>query len=350
MGSVPIMLISGAPDPGPIPPSDAPHANAWYDGRDFDGYRITEAPLYTRRPLRVVCVGAGAAGLQLAYKASRGGSAPSTSSSSSSSSSSLLDRGVDLCIYERAGDVGGTWRENRYPGCTCDIPSHSYQFAWARNPAWSAYYSPSAEIWRYLKDVAAAHDLERHVRFHTTVTRADWDEDAGQWRLALLDRSETAGEGEGVAREDRCDILVSATGILNAWRYPDIPGLDAFGGKLMHSARWDESFHFDETTRVAVIGGGSSAVQIIPALQPQVGRLTAFLRSPVWVTTGFGAKHAGPGGTNFKYSEEQKKAWAEDPELFDKASLSSSLFSALPYRDLAIERPTPYTHIYTFMD
>jgi cation diffusion facilitator CzcD-associated flavoprotein CzcO len=281
MGSARIIEISRAPDPGPIPPSDAPHGNSWYNQRDFDGYRITEAPLFTRRPLRVVCVGAGAAGLQLAYKASRGG---------------LTD--VALQIYERADDIGGTWLVNRYPGCACDIPSHSYQFAWARNPNWSAYYSPSAEIWDYLKDVAARHDLERYVRLRTAVTAAEWDDDAGQWCVRLLDRSDG---GEGVVREDRCDVLISATGILDSWKFPDIPGLDLFHGKLMHSARWDHSFEFNENIRVAVVGGGSSAVQIIPELQPKVKKLTAFLRSPVWVTTGFGAKHAGPGGTNFKY-------------------------------------------------
>lgn len=104
-----IMEISATPDPGQIPASDAHHENEWYN-RDFEGYRVAEQPLYQKRHLRMICVGAGAAGLQIAYKAER-----------------VLEN-VDLQIYEKNDDVGGTWLENTYPGCTCDIPSHSYQF------------------------------------------------------------------------------------------------------------------------------------------------------------------------------------------------------------------------------
>lgn len=105
--------------------------------------------------------------------------------------------------------------------------------------------------------------------------------------------------------------------MLNSWKYPDIPGLDLFKGKLMHSARWDNDYDLTGK-RVAVIGGGSSAVQIVPSIQPTVGKLYAFLRSPVWVTTGFGAKHAGPGGTNFEYTEEQIQKWKDDPESYQQ--------------------------------
>ncbi|KAI1862728.1 uncharacterized protein JN550_010065 [Neoarthrinium moseri] len=287
-----IMQISGAPDPGYIAPSEAHHDNKWYN-QDFDGYRIAEQPLFTRRRLRVVCVGAGAAGLQLAYKAER-----------------ALEN-IELQIYDKNSDVGGTWLENRYPGCTCDIPSHSYQYTWARNPNWSAYYSSSEEIWQYFKDVAVKYDLEKYVQLNTRVQSATWDEAGGKWRLKLLGP-------KGKPAEDDCDILVSASGVLNSWKYPDIPGSDVFKGKLMHSAQWDQNFKFDENVRVAVIGGGSSSVQIVPSLQPMVKKLTAFLRSPVWVTTGFGAKHAGPGGTNFTYTEEQKKSFNEDPGSYIK--------------------------------
>lgn len=286
------MEISGAPDPGYIPPSDAAHDNSWYN-QDFDGYRISEHPLFARRRLRVVCVGAGATGLQLAYKAER-----------------VLEE-VDLQIYKKNADVGGTWLENRYPGCACDIPSHAYHFTWARNPGWTSYYSGSEEIWRYFKDVAVRYDLEKYVRLNTAVQSARWDDGLGKWHLEI-------SGADGTVFTDSCDILISASGILNSWKYPDIPGLDVFGGKLMHSAQWDESFVFDDNVRVAVIGGGSSAVQIVPSLQPKVQKLIAFLRSPVWVTTGFGAKHAAPGGTNFDYSEEQKAAFREDTDLHNK--------------------------------
>lgn len=250
------MEISGKPDPGLIPDTDAPHENEWYNGRDFDGYRITEQPLFTKRHLRVVCVGAGAAGLQVAYKAER------------------LLQNVTLQIYEKNNDVGGTWLENRYPGCTCDIPSHSYQFTWARNPNWSQYYSSSEEIWRYFKDVAVKYNLEKYVKFNSAVESATWNEETGKWEIKL--------QGPDGTFQDECDILMNCSGVLNSWRFPNIPGFDKFNGKLMHSARWDHSYDLTGKT-VAVIGGGSSAVQIIPEIQPKVEKLYACLRSPVWV-------------------------------------------------------------------
>ncbi|KAH8897975.1 FAD/NAD(P)-binding domain-containing protein [Thozetella sp. PMI_491] len=264
------MQISGAPDPGIIPASDAVHPNSWYN-QDFEGYRITEEILFTKRPLRIVCVGAGAAGLQIAYKAER-----------------ALEN-VTLQIYEKNSDVGGTWLENRYPGCTCDIPSHAYQFSWARNPSWSAYYSSAEEIWQYMKDTAVRYDLEKYIKFNTTVKEAQWDEGTGRWNLKIL-----TAEGAG---DDWCDILVSASGVLNEWKYPDIEGMGAYKGKLMHSARWDSSYDLAGKT-VAVIGGGSSGVQIIPNIQPHVVKLVAFLRSP--------------------YSEEQIEEFKTDPVKYDK--------------------------------
>jgi cation diffusion facilitator CzcD-associated flavoprotein CzcO len=285
------MEISAAPDPGLIPPTDAVHENEWYN-QDFEGYRISEQPLHTKRHLRIVCVGAGAAGLQIAYKAER-----------------ALEN-IDLQIYEKNSDVGGTWLENRYPGCTCDIPSHSYQFTWARNPNWSRFYSSSEEIWQYFKDISTKYDLEKYVQLKTTVESAIWDEESGKWKLRIL-----GPDGKEV--DDQCDILISGSGVLNSWKYPNIPGLDLFRGKLMHSAKWDSTYDLSGK-RVAVIGGGSSAVQVIPNIQATVGKLYAFLRSPVWITTGFGAKYAGPGGTNFDYSEEQMQKWREDPEEYNK--------------------------------
>ncbi|ORY01282.1 cyclohexanone monooxygenase [Clohesyomyces aquaticus] len=285
------MEISAAPDLGLIPASDAVHENEWYN-QDFDGYRISEQVLYTKRHLRIVCVGAGAAGLQIAYKAER----------------ALTD--IDLVIYEKNSDIGGTWLENRYPGCTCDIPSHSYQFTWARNPKWSQYYSSSEEIWQYFKDVATKYDLEKYVQLKTSVQSAAWDEESGQWKLRIL-------KPDGKEVDDWCDVLISGSGVLNSWKYPKIPGLDLFKGKLMHSARWDNTYDLAGKA-VAVIGGGSSAVQIIPGIQPKVGKLFAFLRSPVWITTGFGAKYAGPGGTNFEYPREDIKKFNENPEEYTK--------------------------------
>ncbi|PSS16494.1 hypothetical protein M430DRAFT_50875 [Amorphotheca resinae ATCC 22711] len=286
-----IVTTQLSPDPQAIPDEGAVHENEWYN-QDFDGYRISEQPLFTKRRVRLVCVGAGASGLQVAYKAER------------------VLKDVDIQIYEKNKDVGGTWLENRYPGCTCDIPSHSYQFSWARNPAWSRFYSSSKEIWQYFKDVATKFDLEKYIKFEHKIESARWNEDRGVWVLSVRAPDHTIFS-------DECEILVNGSGILNSWKYPDIPGLASFKGKLMHSAQWDDTYDLTGKT-VAVIGGGSSAVQIIPCIQPVVKKLIPFLRSPVWITSGFGAKFAGPGGTNFDYSEEQIKSFKEDPEAYDR--------------------------------
>ncbi|KAN0107798.1 FAD/NAD(P)-binding domain containing protein [Hyaloscypha variabilis] len=261
-------------------------------GTSFDDYRVTEQPLFAKRHIRLVCVGAGATGLEVAYKAER----------------FLQD--VEIQIYEKNNDVGGTWLENRYPGCTCDIPSHSYQFPWARNSNWTQFYSSSEEIWRYFKSVAIKFGLEKYVKFEHKIKTAKWNEERGVWDL-------TVQAPDGSKFLDHCEILVNGSGVLNAWKYPNIQGLDTFKGKLMHSANWEHGMDFKDNT-VAVIGGGSSAVQIIPSLQPDVKKLIPFLRSPVWITTGFGAKFAGPGGTNFTYSNKQKKTFNEDPEHYNQ--------------------------------
>ena len=291
MGDAANRIVTISMVPEDIPPPDPVHENEWYN-QDFDDYRISEHPLHAKRPIRMVCVGAGATGLQLAYKAER-----------------LLEK-VDLQIYEKNADVGGTWLENRYPGCTCDIPSHSYQFTWHRNPNWSHYYSSSTEIWQYFKDIATTYDLEKYVKLNTSVESATWNEETGKWDLKILG-------SDGTRFEDSCEILVNGSGVLNSWKYPNIPGIDLFRGKLMHSAKWDGEYDLKGKT-VAVIGGGSSAVQIVPSIQPIVGKLYPFLRSPVWITTGFGAKFAGPGGTNFKYSDEQLKEFNGDKEMYTK--------------------------------
>ena len=150
------------------------------------------------------------------------------------------------------------------------------------------------------------------MKFNTTVDSATWEEDAGVWRLRLHDAA-------GNHFEDTCNVLINGSGVLNEFRWPKIPGLGTFKGKKMHSARWDADYDI-KGQKVAVIGGGSSAVQIIPSIQKEVGQLYAFLRSPVWITTGFGAKYAGPGGTNFAYSKEQIDDFVNNPDQHERYS------------------------------
>ena len=183
----------------------------------------------------------------------------------------LREEGVeDFVVLERHADIGGTWWANTYPGCACDVPSHLYSFSFAPNPDWTQTYSPQPEIHAYLQRLAREHDLYRSIRLGTTVTHAAWDEDAARWEL------ETSG-GTVSAR-----VLIAGTGPLTEPRFPDVPGLDAFEGTAFHSARWDHG-HDLRGERVAVIGTGASAIQLVPAIQPEVAALHVFQRTAPWV-------------------------------------------------------------------
>jgi cation diffusion facilitator CzcD-associated flavoprotein CzcO len=183
----------------------------------------------------------------------------------------LLHDGMDdFFVIERADEVGGTWRDNTYPGCQCDIPSALYSFSWAPNPDWSRVYPLQSEIRDYLRRVAEEQGVIPYIRFGHEGRGAAWDDDAKLWRL------ETS-QGELTA-----NVLVTAMGGLSEPALPDIPGLDRFGGTMFHSAEWDHD-HDLTGERVAVIGTGASAIQIVPEIQPKVGSLTLFQRTPSWV-------------------------------------------------------------------
>jgi cation diffusion facilitator CzcD-associated flavoprotein CzcO len=177
---------------------------------------------------------------------------------------------TDFVILERAEAVGGTWRDNTYPGCACDVPSHVYSYSFAPNPGWSYSFSRQQEIWRYLEDVTDRYRVRGHIRFGAEVRQARWDEAAARWRLQTARGPLTA------------NILVVAAGPLSEPSYPDIPGLDSFPGQMFHSARWDHDASL-AGQRVAVIGTGASAVQVVPEIQPEVSQLILFQRTPAWV-------------------------------------------------------------------
>jgi cation diffusion facilitator CzcD-associated flavoprotein CzcO len=176
----------------------------------------------------------------------------------------------DLLIFDRAGDVGGTWRDNTYPGCACDVPSHLYSYSFARNPGWRDSFSGQPEIWDYLRDCVARFGLAGRLRLDHAVHEATWDPDRQRWRLAT-------SRGEYQAR-----VLISATGPLSTPAVPDLPGLGSFAGVVFHSARWRHD-HALTGRRVAVIGTGASAAQFVPEIQPAVAQLVLFQRTPAWV-------------------------------------------------------------------
>jgi cation diffusion facilitator CzcD-associated flavoprotein CzcO len=183
----------------------------------------------------------------------------------------LRQAGVtDFVILERAAAVGGTWRDNTYPGCACDVPSHLYSFSFAPNPDWSHSFSRQPEIWRYTEDVTDQYGLRGHLAFGTDLIRADWDADSARWRLQTSRGDLTA------------DVLVCAAGPLSEPSLPDVPGLADFAGPVFHSARWNHDYGL-EGKRVAVVGTGASAIQIVPKIQPEVKRLVLFQRTPAWI-------------------------------------------------------------------
>jgi len=179
--------------------------------------------------------------------------------------------GLNVVVLERADDIGGTWRENVYPGCACDTQSHHYSFSFFMKSDWARRFAGHAEILAYLHSAVDAFELRGDIRLNQTVRAAHFDEEASVWSV------KTAS-----GKTYRALFVVSAVGQLNQPAWPDIPGLDAFSGKRMHSAKWDASY--DLTGKdVAVIGNGASAVQLIPEIAKKARHLTVFQRSPNWV-------------------------------------------------------------------
>jgi cation diffusion facilitator CzcD-associated flavoprotein CzcO len=202
------------------------------------------------RPLRFIIIGAGLSGILCAIR--------------------LKDAGfADITLFEKAGSIGGTWRDNTYPGVACDIPSHFYSYSFAPNPQWSRRYSPGAEIRDYLERVARDHNLHKHIRCGEEVTRCEFLD--GRWHVQT--RS---------GHWDTADVLFAATGVTHHPRLPEIEGLDRFAGPCFHSARWDHAVPL-QGRRVGIVGSSSTAVQLVPALCSQVDRLSLFQRTAQWI-------------------------------------------------------------------
>ena len=182
----------------------------------------------------------------------------------------LQEGETSLAVFERADGVGGVWRDNRYPGAACDVPSHLYSFAFAPNPDWSTRFARQPEILAYLDGVADRFGVRPHLRLGHDVERMDWDDGAAVWRIAT-------SRGDWTA-----DVVVAAPGSLAEPKMPDVPGLRTFAGPAFHTSRWEHALSL-AGRRVAVVGTGASAVQVVPAIQPEVERLTLYQRTAPWV-------------------------------------------------------------------
>jgi cation diffusion facilitator CzcD-associated flavoprotein CzcO len=185
----------------------------------------------------------------------------------------LRRQGIDnILIVDREDDLGGTWHVNHYPGLAVDIPSVTYSYSFEPNPYWSRLFAPGPELKRYAVHVADKYDLHRHMRFNTAVQGARWDEDEGHWVVSL-------SGGETVTTR----YLVAATGYLSQPYRPEIPGIDDFAADVLHTSAWDDSYDLTGK-RVAVIGTGATAVQLIPEVAKLAGELTVYQRTAIYVT------------------------------------------------------------------
>jgi len=186
----------------------------------------------------------------------------------------------DISILEREDDLGGTWHVNHYPGLAVDIASVTYSYSFEPNPYWKHWFARGPELKQYAEHVADKYDLRRHMEFNVLAEGARWDEDEQHWVLTTT----SAGGGKRKARKVRtAKHLMTATGFLSQPKLPDIEGVDEFAGTVIHTAKWDDSVDLGGK-RIAVIGTGATAVQLIPKIAKQAGHLTVFQRTPIWVT------------------------------------------------------------------
>lgn len=225
-----------------------------------------------KRDLRFVVIGAGMAGILSGIK--------------------LQEAGYkNITIYEKADKIGGTWRENTYPGLTCDVPSHSYTYSFEPNPDWSHLLPPGAEIQDYFERTTRKYGVDKLIRFNEEIIACEFSE--GQWHLETR---------SGI--RDSADIVIAATGVLHVPRMPAIPGMESFEGDIFHTARWDHSVPLDDK-RIGVVGTGSTGVQIICALSERAKKLVHFQRTPQWIMP----------VENRAFTEEEKASFRNDPEL-----------------------------------
>jgi cation diffusion facilitator CzcD-associated flavoprotein CzcO len=250
------------------------------------------------RDLRIAVVGAGMAGILAAIK--------------------LREAGLrEVVVYEKADRLGGTWRENTYPGIACDVPSHLYSYSFAPNPEWSRYFSPGDEIASYLDRVAREHDVASTIRFGEEVTSAVFAD--GRWQLATA-----------TGRRDVADVVIAATGVLHHPRYPEIAGLETFAGAAFHSARWDHAVPLDGR-RVGIVGTGSTAVQIVSAIVDRVADLALFQRTAQWILP----------QENLAYRDDEKAELRAHPDRIGDLRAEMSQVFADHFANAVIDAASP---------
>lgn len=239
------------------------------------------------RKLRYAVIGAGMAGVLAAIK--------------------LKQRGDEFTVYEKAARLGGTWRENRYPGLTCDVPAHAYTYSFEPYPEWKAFYAKGDEIQTYFEKTAEKYGVMPHIRFNSEVVSTVWDADRAVWKLGLVNGEQT-----------EADVVIAASGVLHHPNVPNIPGLDTFKGHAFHTARWDDEAP-TEGAKVGLIGCGSTGIQIVTAINKTVEKLVHFQRSPQWIMP----------VEQFEYTEADREAFRKDPALMDAIRFSDEYIGSV---------------------
>ncbi|VDC04248.1 unnamed protein product [Peniophora sp. CBMAI 1063] len=286
----------------------------------------------TRRPIKVVCIGAGYSSIALAIQLKQ-----------------TIDN-LDLTIYEKEDGLGGVWYANRYPGLTCDIPSHCYQFSFEPNPDWSSFYAPGPEICAYLSHVSDKYEVTPHIRLKHTLLSAVWDDENNKWRLRIC--RDSGNEQEEF--DDTADVLFLGVGSLSRWKMPDIPGLASFKGQVIHSAAWprapggwEDTVAGWEDKAIGVVGTGASGIQIVTALQPSVRKLVNFARGGTYVSAPFSENTIkeslgrDDAGDDHVFTEEEKERFRSDPQFYsqfrEKLEASLHAFAEVILRDSPVQ-------------
>ncbi|KAJ3455830.1 hypothetical protein MRS44_017312 [Fusarium solani] len=271
------------------------NAAASTNGHTEDPFKLSPKFAYTPRRIKVITIGAGFSGLLMAHKFQH--------------RFPEMQDIVDHTIFEARSDVGGTWLANHYPGVQCDVPAHIYAFPFDPNPSWERFYASGGDILAYIKATVKKWNLDRDLQLNTRVIGAQWQDDLAQWKVTV--------EHAGSQRDEYCHVLISAKGVLVHESWPKIPGLQGFKGHITHSADWNHNYDYSNK-RIAVIGNGSSGIQIVPQMAKLPGTdVVNFVRGPAWVYyRAPPSKHLGreDDDPNPRYSEEDKARF-QDPEL-----------------------------------
>ncbi|KAI4520591.1 FAD/NAD(P)-binding domain-containing protein [Schizophyllum commune Loenen D] len=255
------------------------------EARKDSAFELGDFAIDDPRPMKVVVIGAGYSGIIAGIRFRQ------------------YIQNLDLTIYEANAGVGGTWYSNKYPGLACDVTSHAYQPTFAPNPEWSKFYVSGPEIRAHVDCIVDHWKLRPFIKLRHRLVRAEWDDDKGKWLLTIRVEPEREDVNEGQADDeeaveihDTADVLFTGFGLLSRWSWPEIEGLHTFKGPVIHSAHWEtpdggdtweESVRNWGDKRVGVIGLGSSAIQIVTALQPRVGKLVNLARGKTWISNAF---------------------------------------------------------------